>query len=109
VFVDTYISDNAITMTPDGLGGQQARFQTNANNLDTVRFGLKGWRNFKDDAGNDIAFQTVDKILLGRKYTVVSDECLARIPIIEVRAMATEIHAASILSEDEAKNSGAAS
>jgi hypothetical protein len=44
----------------------------NQTNIDAVRFGLKGWTNFPDRAGNDIAFKTVEKVVNGRKYHVVA-------------------------------------
>lgn len=101
VFVSTHLFDGAMEVGPD----QQVQFRSNAANLDAVRFGLKGWRNFKNEDGSDIPFETTERNLLGRKYVGVFDDCLARISIDEVRVMATQIREASLVQEAEAKNS----
>lgn len=60
-------------------------------NFLTVQFGLKGWTNFKDDAGNDITFRTVSKFVAGKSYTVVAPETLALLPITIVDELADRI------------------
>ena len=47
-----------------------------------VRFGLRGWENFKDENGADVPFETEEITIprLGKK-TVVKEECMKRLDL----------------------------
>jgi hypothetical protein len=57
-----------------------------------VRFGLKGWSNFKDAEGNDVPFMTeeVNFPRLGKR-TVVSDEGLKRLELTAIVELGMKI------------------
>ena len=91
----------------DGL--LQVNTRLNRTNIDAVRFGLKGWRNFCDAAGDEIPFKTVEKNVDGRKYRAVTDDCLTRIGIRDIQELAGVIKEQSELTKAEAKNFATAS
>lgn len=70
----------------------------------TVQFGVKGWRNFKDDHGQDIPYEKDVINLDGKSYDVVSKVILDRFPFKLVELLAEEINALNTLSEPERKN-----
>ncbi len=72
--------------------------------LETVRLCLKGWKNFKDSDGNEIAFKTIQENIKGRMYDVVSPELMARLPQIVVQELYMQINMISVFSETDRKN-----
>jgi hypothetical protein len=76
----------------------------NQTNIDTVRFGLRGFENFKDAKGNDIKFTTTDIQLNNRDYKVASDEVLKNLGIRLVAELAGKIKEASEVSSGDEKN-----
>lgn len=108
-FVSAYVTDRMLTFSDSDSGGiQTAQVKMNEADLEVVRFGLKGWENFQDARGNDVAFRTVERILQGKKYVVVESDDLARMAPELVRELAREIRAINSVTEDEAKKSDAA-
>ncbi len=105
-FVAAYLQDNMAEFTPDlsDASGVRTVTKINQSRIDVVRFGLKGWENFKDQDGNDIAFRTVKKSLMGREYQVVPDELLAMLDPKVVTELAIKIRRANTVSEEEEKN-----
>jgi hypothetical protein len=105
LFLMGHIYDNsqAITGTP---GSAQIGITTRMNqtNIDTVRFGLRGFENFKDAKGNDIKFTTTDIQLNNRDYKVASDEVLKNLGIRLVAELAGKIKEASEVSSGDEKN-----
>jgi hypothetical protein len=83
--------------------------QVNATNIDAVKFGLKGWQNFKDGGGNDLPFQSVKQFIMGREYEVCADETLRLLGIQLIQELAGKIKEASEVSKVEVKNSVRAS
>ena len=73
--------------------------------LDMVRFGLRGWENFKDASGTPIAFmaQPVDVPKVGIRMAV-TDECLNRIDIVDVMLIGRRIAAINNLTKEQRKN-----
>jgi len=104
VFLMSWVYDRAMSLGDNG----QMALNTNATNLDAVRFGLKGWRNFRDEQGNDIPFKTKQQAVNGKTYTVVADESLQYLSIALVRELAAEIKQVNQVTKEEAKNSAAA-
>jgi len=72
---------------------------------DAVRFGLKGFENFKDGNGNVIKFDTVSRAVGPYNYKVVADSIMKIIPPQVKTEIGTEILKMSKLNEDEVKNS----
>jgi hypothetical protein len=109
VFVMGMIYDETSSVTRgEDAGRVGITTRINQSNIEAVRFGLKGWRNFKDARGNDLAFKTVKKLTNGRTYTVVSDECLERLGIRDIRELAQAIKDRSEVGREEEKNSATA-
>lgn len=73
-------------------------------NLDIVRYGLRGWENFKDSKGNIVPFETVVSSSGDSSRSVVSDRCLGMIPWEVIQELAEEILKANTLSKEEEKN-----
>lgn len=71
--------------------------------LEIVRFGLKGFSNFKDAQGNDVQFSTVSRNVGPYNYKVVSDYILKIIPSQVINEMGAEILQQSKLSDQEKK------
>lgn len=59
--------------------------------LERVRFGLKGWKNFLDENGKEIGFETEDTVVNNHKYRAMKTESLNRLPIELVRELSIEI------------------
>jgi len=76
----------------------------NEVNFQTVAYGLKGWENFKDAKGNDIAFQTLTRRHSGQVYEVVDPEVLKLVPQAVLAELAYEITRDNEVSETEGKN-----
>ena len=71
---------------------------------DAVRFGLKGFENFKDGNGNEVKFNTVSRAVGPYNYKVVADNIMKIIPPQVKTELGMEILKISRLNEDEAKN-----
>lgn len=73
--------DNAFDMVQGGEGPARININRNTVNMDAVKYGLKGWRNFRDRSGEkEIPFTTETETLGGKPYTVVSKECMNLLP-----------------------------
>ena len=71
---------------------------------DAVRFGLKGFENFKDENGNIVKFDTISRAVGQYNYKVVSDSIMKILPPQVKTELGTEILKMSKLNEDEIKN-----
>jgi len=71
---------------------------------EVVRFGLKGFANFKDNSGNEITFHTTNRIIGAVTYKIVADSIMKVIPPEIKYELANEIIKLSQLSEQEIKN-----
>jgi hypothetical protein len=105
VFLMGMIYDKSTSITR-GSDSEDVGFQTRVNqtNIETVRYGLKGWRNFQDPAGGELAFAAEQRFVNGRAYQAVSDVCLNKLGIRLIRELAQEIKANSEVRGLEAKN-----
>lgn len=72
--------------------------------LEFVRYGLKGWENFKDKAGKTVSprFTTISKA--GLASQVLHNDSLCKIPNSVIRELAGEIRKDSALTDEEIKN-----
>ena len=103
VFVAADIADNA-TLFRDG----GAQFASSTAALKRVRFGLKSIANFRDDSDKIVEFKTEEVEFGGRKYQVVSDVVLQRMPLDLIQELSTAIVEFNTVAVDEVKNSDAA-
>lgn len=71
---------------------------------DAVRFGLKGFENFKDGFGNAVKFDTVSRPVGRDNCKVVADHIMRILPPQLKTELGTEILKMSKLDEEEAKN-----
>ena len=105
VFVTSHVFDSCLEFrAADDERGQTTQIHMNRMALERVRFGLRGWRNFKDAAGKEVEFTTTDRYLVGRAYKVASDDCLRQIPLPIIRELAGEVVDLSTVTEAEAGN-----
>lgn len=83
----------------------QADIQINYNqrNLKLVQYGLKGWKNFKDDKGNDIEFNTTSVNEFGKSYNIISDKSLRRLPKNIILELAGQILEDNFITEESKK------
>ncbi|MCL4743837.1 MAG: hypothetical protein KJZ83_00330 [Burkholderiaceae bacterium] len=106
VFLMGYIYDNASVLSGrqgDDMVGIQTR--VNQTNIDAVRHGLAGFRNFCDKHGNQIRHRTQKAVVNGREYQVVSDEIMNMFGVRLIAELAQKIKDVSEVSKDEEKNS----
>jgi hypothetical protein len=84
-----------------------ASFEIKANrrNLDLVKFGLKGWRNFKDSKGKDAEFdmQSYPVPKIGPRNGV-SERCLRMLGRARINRLAAELSSDNILSGQERRD-----
>lgn len=94
------------TMTTMESGNTGTRIQINRGTyeLDIVRYGLRGWRNFKDKNNHDIEFKTVIRQNNGITYNVVADECINRLPQWLITELANAIVELNSLTKEQEKN-----
>lgn len=73
-------------------------------NFQTVQYGLRGWKNLRDDAGNDIPYKTVKRTHGGQSYRVCDPEQLKLVPQAVIEELAHEIARSNEVSEAQEKN-----
>jgi hypothetical protein len=73
--------------------------------LNYVRYGLKGWTNFKNRKGETVPFRTQKQSLSGREVEVASDESLNYLSDEIVQELADKLRDFNSLSVEEVKNS----
>lgn len=72
--------------------------------IEIVRFGLKGFENFKDKDGNDVKFTTQSKDVYSGTFHIVSDNIISFIPIDIIIELGGKILEITKLSEQVIKN-----
>lgn len=82
----------------------ESKFNIAEQAIEFVRFGLKGFKNFKDKKGIDVPFSTSKKKIGNSEYIIVSDDTLKRIPKYVIRELADRISEENVESEQERKN-----
>lgn len=85
--------------------GAMASLNMNQTNFDIVVFGLKGWKNLRDDEDKQIVYKTVHTVLGGRTYITVDPELIAILPDEVIAELANKIMDFNVPSEEERKNS----
>ncbi len=71
--------------------------------IDILRFGLKGWQNFKLN-GKDVEIKKEKENLGKEDYDVLSRDSIKFIPRGIITTLANEIYISSEVSDDEEKN-----
>lgn len=71
----------------------------------TVRFGVKGWKNLKDEFGQELPYAADTLPLDGKSYDVVAKTLIERFPYELVEALSEAIVKLSTLTEPDRKNS----
>ncbi len=69
----------------------EAKFRPNEAVYMTCQFGLRGWKRFMDNDGNEIPFKTVARQLAGQTHHVASPESLDRLGLELMRELAENI------------------
>lgn len=102
------LTDLAVTYryNPDAPADSLAESKLNIaeQDLEFVRFGLKGVKNFIGKDGNEVKFQTVKRRISQTEYDIVSDDTMKVIPRYVIRELANVIAAENKITEDERKN-----
>lgn len=88
----------------DPEGEAETQLKGNEVSFLFVQYGLRGWENFKDAKGNDIAFKTVKRTHGQHSYACVDPELIKLIPGVVITELAGEIRKANDLEEAEEKN-----
>ena len=102
------IQDMSTTYEMDQLStqGMKTTLNIRMRNVEIVRFGLKGWSNFKDKNGNDLPFKSKKLQKYSKECVVVDEDILNRIPLSVINELANEISSRNQLTEEEIKNLG---
>ena len=110
VFLKGYIYDNASSLSGEQ-DSNKIGIQTRVNqtNIDAVRHGLTGFKNFADKTGNAVVYATQKAVVNGRPYDVVSDAVMNTLGIQLIQELAEQIKKMSEVTAAEEKNSDAAS
>lgn len=110
VFITGIITDKAVSFKQTAEGEAAGiEFNNAIVSIEAVRFGLKGWSNFKDLQGNDIPFKTSKRNVHGRDYVVVSDESLKALDLDLVKELAERLRKMNTVTRSAEGNSGEAS
>ncbi len=105
-----YLNDNLaefeVEISEDETVVPKTRMKIHASAIEACRYGLRGWKNFKDEKGGEIPFET-EKIQLtdGRVYQVVKSGVLGRIPIDVIMEISNKLREVNLVTEEEEKNS----
>lgn len=69
-----------------------------------IRFGLKGWSNFKRADGTDYLYKTSKTIISGfNEFVTMSDDCFEAFTLDQVAELAGKLMEINYLSEEEKK------
>ncbi len=105
--IKSYLED-AATSFEFGAGGAEGQAKTtlnlNAQAVEIVRFGLKGFSNFVDVDGKEVKFDTIARAVGGKSYNVVAESVLSLIPYNTIKELAKDIQKDNEFSEQEEKN-----
>ncbi len=72
--------------------------------MDTCKYCLQGWDNFKGPDGKPLEYKSVKCSMRGRSYTVVDPDLLGKIPKDIILELYVEIVGMSRISEADEKN-----
>jgi hypothetical protein len=105
VFLMSWIYDNASDISgKQGSSEVGIRTKVNETNIQAVRHGLAGLKNFHDSKGSPIIFRTVKVFVGGKQYTVADDSVLQALGLKLVTELAEQIKRRSDVGAGEEKN-----
>lgn len=84
--------------------GAMASLNMNQTNFDIAVFGLRGWKNLKNDFDEDIAFRTTTTVMGGKSYITADPELVMTLPEDAIAEIATAVMDFNALSEEDRKN-----
>ncbi len=70
----------------------------------TAQFGVRGWRNLKDEHGQDIPFKADTLNLDGKSYEIAAKAVIERFPYELVELLSGEVSKLNTITEPERKN-----
>lgn len=90
----------------DLAGSQTAAIRQNHTARELVRTGLRGWRNFLDDEGNEVPVpQRKRRNIAGVDVACLPDnDGLDLVPLPVIRELADELRKGNVVTEDDRKN-----
>lgn len=97
------VMDATQELSTRGDGSRFIRVDIHQRNLRLVQAALAGWHNFEDERGNALRFELASD----SHHPHVAERSLGALPPWLVRELAHEVMRDSMLSADDAKNSGA--
>ena len=106
VFMMGKIYDDAsVLQGKEGSNEYGIQTKVNQTNVEAVRHGLVGFKNFKNAKGDDVVFKTQVAVVNGRKYEVVADAIMNMMGVKLIQELAQQIKNISEVTPHEAKNS----
>jgi hypothetical protein len=106
VFISAHIYDRASFLSQSGDGSTDMKTRINETNLDAVRFGINGIKNFiHPKTGNEVQAKFVDRFISGRLYKTLDDETMSMLDTYSIAELAQKIKDASTISKVTEKNS----
>lgn len=104
------LNDIAMNWSVNTNGGPEEKGNVhshlNQRNVEIVRWGLRGWKNFTDDKGKEVVFQSVATAAPGRHGTlnIASQRALDTLTSDTVDELARELVPQTIITALEEKN-----
>ena len=65
-----HLQDSAMAFSSEGIIVNRSNHKL----AEAMRFGVRGWKNYKDPKGNDIPFKTITRIVNGKPYDYMDQE-----------------------------------
>lgn len=96
------IGDKALVME-QGADGARMFLNQGTRNLEAVRFGLKGWVNFKDE-DEEVEYETIKRFVNSKPYDIVNDEGISHIPGHVLNEIGQRILVKNTMDEELRKN-----
>lgn len=69
-----------------------------------VRFGLKGFKNWKDHDNSDVKFETESANVFGKNYKLVKESIISAFPPELITELSGEIYGFNSLEDEDVKN-----
>ncbi|QIG76988.1 hypothetical protein EVC30_160 [Rhizobium phage RHph_Y1_11] len=104
VFLMGHIYDRASFLSQSGDGATDMKTRINETNIDAVRFGITGIKNFLNHEGNEVSVKFVDRAVNGRLYKALDDEVISMLDVGSIGELAAKIKEASQISRVTEKN-----
>lgn len=87
VNLKTHIQDLAMSFSSEGT----IQNRTNFKLAEAARFGIRGWRMFKDDKGNDIVPVFTRRAVAGKVYDYLDDASAGALPYMVLQEIGGQV------------------